>query len=330
MKYKFVIISPRQKSGGGIVLHVLCKYLTELGYDASVFYTQVCDYKKVNKKNRIYLFNKNLYLYLKGVIYWLRYIKFFLRDLLKLLAVKILPKNLVYINGFSRQPVKGCKRKWTPFIDKNTIVVYPEVIYGNPLHAQKVVRWFLYYNRYKDDAAAYGVNDLFYCYREIFNDAFLNPKVRVLRTAYYDLDFYKQFNFDKRSGKCYIIRKGKNREDLPEKFDGIIIDDLLEKEKVKVFNSCEYCISYDTQTAYSGLASICGCISVIVPEPGKEKKDYLGENEKSYGVAWGFEKKELEFAVNTRNERLELCKELNQAGRRSVEDFIDVCNQYFI
>ena len=35
---KFLIVAPRQNSGGAIVQHLLCKLLTERGYDARIFY----------------------------------------------------------------------------------------------------------------------------------------------------------------------------------------------------------------------------------------------------------------------------------------------------
>ncbi len=34
---KFLIVSPRQTSGGSIVLHILCKLLMDRGHDAKNF-----------------------------------------------------------------------------------------------------------------------------------------------------------------------------------------------------------------------------------------------------------------------------------------------------
>ena len=38
----------------------------------------------------------------------------------------------------------GCSRKWLPIVDKNTVVIYPEIFYGDFLNSKKVVRWLLY------------------------------------------------------------------------------------------------------------------------------------------------------------------------------------------
>ena len=36
-KLKYVIVSPKQDNGGAVVLHTLCKYLSEEGYNAKFF-----------------------------------------------------------------------------------------------------------------------------------------------------------------------------------------------------------------------------------------------------------------------------------------------------
>ena len=58
----FVIVSPRQKWGGAIVLHSLCKNLNEMGYDASIFYTEIYG-----------IGNKPLISKIKYIIKWLQY-----------------------------------------------------------------------------------------------------------------------------------------------------------------------------------------------------------------------------------------------------------------
>ncbi len=217
----------------------------------------------------------------------------------------------------------------TPFVGKNTIVVYPEITYGNPVHAKRVVRWLLYHNRFPGDKNAYGEDDLFFAYRPIFNDYDLNPTCRTLTTPYFDFDVYHRTNYGERSGKCYILRKGKGREDLPEVLDGPVIDDLPEQEKVRLFNQCEWCISYDMQTAYSEIAAMCGCISVVVPEPGKTKADYRTPDDTNFGVAFGFSEEEIAHAVQTRDQVYDHFKSRNEHSMEEVKKFVAICEEYF-
>jgi len=308
---KFVIVSPRQKWGGAIVLHALCKCLENLGYSASIFYTEVYGYDRK-----------------KPIRFWAKWILYTLKDFLKSVCAQ-LTQDEKRFSEYLNPSIKGCRRKVLPWVDDQSIVVYSDTVFGNFLDAKNVVRWFLYHNRYKNQAGAYGENDLFVCYREVFNDVDLNPNKLTVHTPYFDLDTYKQYNFGERHGTCYVVRKGIDRPDLPKEFDGTIIDNLSEKEKVKVLNECEYCISYDTQTSYSEIAALCGCISIVVPEPGKTKADYIGPDDCSDGIAWGFSDEEMNHAKQTRHMIYIQYLELNESSRKSAEEFARICEVYF-
>lgn len=152
---------------------------------------------------------------------------------------------------------------------------------------------------------------------------------RELSFNNFDWDLYKQTNFKQRQGVCFIIRKGNTRNDLPKSFDGIIVDQLSEKEKVKVFNSCEYCISYDTQTFYTTIATVCGCKTIIIPEIGKTRSDYLKNNDKKYGVSYGYSAEEIEYAEKTRAKMFEKLGEINELNKQNVNYFIEEITKTF-
>lgn len=313
---KFIIVSPRQRSGGPIILCLLAKLLNECGHEARVFY-----FLGENKKQDY-----------KPNVFWRNYIKFFIKDTFLCILVKIplLRRHMKKYAGYYYKPVRGVKRKFFPFFNKEeTIVIYPEIVYGNFLKAEKVVRYLLYYNRFKNDNVAYGKKDLFLCYREIFNDKELNPTCRKMELLNFDSDLYRQTNFGERKGICYIIRKGRERGDLPNYFDGIIVDSLSEEEKVKVFNNCEFCYSYDMQTFYTTVAAICGCTVIQVPESGKTRKDYLKGDDVKYGVAFGDSQDELEYAKNTKCLILERLQEEQKKNIINVKNFIYACEEYF-
>ena len=147
--------------------------------------------------------------------------------------------------------------------------------------------------------------------------------------SHFDHDLYRQYNFGVREGDCYIIRKGSQRADLPNTFAGPIIDGLKETEIVEIFNKCKYCYCYDTQTFYASIAAVCGCIPIIIPEPGKTKKDYLNESEMyTPGLAWGTSQDEIEYAINTRQELLNRL-DFTERNRIGTDSFIQLALQHF-
>lgn len=316
-KYKYVVVSPRIDNGGCLVLHTLYKYLQDLGEDVKIFY-----------------FGNNIYDEKHPFSFWFQWVLTQFKVSIKNLVVKVIgnriPRCSIHI------PKCKYRRKYLPFFDDDTIVIYSEKVFGNPFRAKKVVRWLLLNNRLysknEGEPVGYEKNDLFFTYRDVFNDKSINPTCRKLHLAYFDLDLYKRTNYGERSGNCYIIRKGSLRTDLPTQFDGPIIDNLLEDKKVKTFNKCKYCISYDTQTSYSMIAALCGCISIVVPEKGKTWRDYRSEEEcnSCNCIAYGFDEEEIHRAVAAMDEVTEYFVKKNQVGLENVKKFIEECETYFI
>lgn len=313
---KFVVVSPRQRSGGSIVLHKLCYYLEQQGHEARIFL--IC---------RGCFQNKNTIL---SWLIWFIYncLNIAARSAYKLTG-SITHGRYAVFSRFFYEPVQGINYCYNPIVSSDAIVVYPEIIYGNPLHAKKIVRWLLYYNKFSDADGAFGKDDLVFCYRDIFNDVKLNPEGRRLGLGHFDFATYRQTNFQAREGCCYILRKGKKRPDIPSGLDGPVIDGLSEAEKARVLNRCRYCYLYDTQTFYAVIAAVCGAVPVIVPEPGKGRGDYLGDGEAAYGVAYGDSDEEINYAVRTRDLCIKGLKDVEEWGSRQVTDFIAVCKDYF-
>lgn len=319
-KSKQIIIFNRYKYfGGTLVLSCLCKTLRELGYDAKLFMCVDMPFNEIEAK----LFRKtNIKSLIKyngqNLIYKYFHFSPYIKN-------HYIPKDDITSISMS-----GISCLWNPYIDKeNTIVIYPEVVFGNPLHAKNVVRWLMYHYPYKENTTAYSSNDLFIAYRNFFNSPSLNPRNFIVAQNYFDSNLYHQYNFGERKGNCYILRKGRKRNDLPKEFDGPIFDDnMSQKELVRIFNECKYCYSYDTQTFYTKIAAICGCISIVVMEPEKNISDYLGPNETHEGVAYGETPEQIEYAINTRDE---LIKQLDYTdfNRKNALHLIKILEEQF-
>lgn len=309
---KFLIASGRQFWGGTIVAHYLCQLLAEKGYESAIW---------LNPNHHSNRF-----------IFFLATVRRFYHDVKGNVFTHLFPNSqygMRHYTGYVHLPVKNCKIKLWPIIDDDTVVIYTETLRGNPLRAKNVVRWFLFYNRFPGDDTWYSKDDLFFTYREQFNDYKLNPNCNTLKIFHFDNDLYKRTNLGPRHGNCYIVRKGSGRKDLPSHFDGPVIDNLREPDKVKVLNQCERCYLYDTQTFYASIAALCGCIPIVVPEPGKTKEDYVKPDDEVRGVAYGDSPDEIDFALRTRNEVQKRIDKMLAENGPMVDSFIEKCKDYF-
>ena len=321
-KKKIIIVRPRAYAGGTLVLSEFCRLLRLKGYDARIFYVQHEPLKDEDMKAFWKSWCRDCF------VLTFRPILLFL---FKLFDKKRFEYYLQQYQHYFVDPVDGVKEQRLPFFSKkNTIVVYPEKIYGNFLKAKNVVRWLLYYNPYKGDEKAYGKDDFVIAYRDVFNDPQLNPDCNVVNCVHFDNKLYRRFNFGERHGNCYIIRKGKSRKDLPQHFDGPIIDDLPEEDKVRIFNKSKYCYSYDLQTFYSSIAAYCGCISVVVFEPGKKATDYYSQSDLDSwkGFALGNTPEAIQRSIDTRDD---LIRSLNfeESNSKNVDKFIKLIEKKF-
>lgn len=303
---KIIIFNRFKYFGGTLVLSCLCKTLRELGYDAKLYMcTDIpfsdADVQSFKRQN----FKRVIKYKIKHVL--IKYFSF----------IPYIKKLQNSIDDVSSVDMDGLSFHKNPSIDiNNSIVIYPEVTYGNPLNAKFVVRWLMYFYPYSKSSDAYSTNDLFIAYREYFNDIDLNPNKSIITLNYFDSKLYRQYNFGQRKNKCYILRKGRKRKDLPKHFDGPVFDDnMSQHELVKMFNEYRYCYSYDTQTFYTAIAAVCGCIPIVVMEPGKCESDYLGPGEKHLGRAYGDSVEQIEYAKKTRDD---LIKKLDYSAWNRV------------
>ena len=113
---KYIIYTPIYKadSGGIIVLHKLCAMLRDLGYEAMIWPSRKPLLRELAT--------------LKGLK---RHIRWY---------TKVLPRHLTGKEDI-KSPYNLAVAGNADI--KNSVVIYPEVIKGNPLRAGKVVRWSL-------------------------------------------------------------------------------------------------------------------------------------------------------------------------------------------
>ncbi len=297
MGYKFIIYSSSysDKNGGSMVLHQLCDLLRKEGEVAYIWPMTIPCVRGEGVYASIY-------------------------KLLLLLIRPFLRKSFIYNASLNTPQARS--------IDLDgAIVIYPEIVDGNPLCAEHVVRWLLHKPGFHTGKINFGSRDLFFCYQDAFNSLELNPEKNKLTIMVGLYDIYQQRNFGERSGVCYVLSKGIGRAKNCDLSDGVVIDDLSHLEISKIFNECKYCISFDVHTMYSIYASLCGCNSIIVPLPGVSKEEWQPNPIMRYGLAYG--KDDLDWATSTRPDMLENIKKIENGNSQAVRHFVAKCKSYF-
>ena len=221
----------------------------------------------------------------------------------------------------------------TPIIPKNFyceddyIVIYPEIVIGNPLNAKNVVRWHLNRPGEVGGDGNYGKNDLVYDFSSIhFTKKYTkqNPRILSVHEMNFNL-FYDKGK--KRKGSCFLIHKG-DRSKINLKLHSIedeIIDTKPSADLANLLNEKEYFYSYDSATFVSRIAAMCGAKSVIIPDGSRSKKELL--EAMPYGIAHGID--DLDRAISTKNKFLPWLKEVEKNDLKSVKKFIGNTQSHF-
>ena len=211
----------------------------------------------------------------------------------------------------------------------DAVVVYPETVEGNPLGADRCVRWLLHEPGFHTGKVDFSAHEpIFY-----FQDEFVTPEitrshspVARLQTLWVRDDIYRDAGCEQRTGDCYLVRKGTvhNQAHSPE---ALCLDDLSHQQIAREFQTRKVFYSYDPYTMYSAYAAACGCDSVIVPPPGMTREQWYEDENKRHGVAFGIE--DLPRARATREDALAFMKSEEAAARESVQNFAAYCHEYF-
>ena len=220
-------------------------------------------------------------------------------------------------------------------IDNNTIVIYSEIISGNPLNAKNVIRWILLdlgiempLNHYEK----WNKKDLVYFWenKEITNKYFKQLSCSWLNNIFYN----KGLKFEERNKTCYLFKKGllihKNINSYHNN-SSICLDNITSlKEKCEIFNECKYFYCYDPNTMYIIYASLCGCIPIIYPLEGVSKENFMKNricncnNELiDFGFAYGNTEVEINNAIEKNKDSVILINKIFDFYKKNVNNFCD-------
>lgn len=210
---------------------------------------------------------------------------------------------------------------------ENTMILYPEVAFGNPYGFPNVTRWLLNTPGVCGGDGIYGENDLIYKYYDYFK-APDESKVRgELRTFQLKLDKFYNKNLD-RSGECYIVKKGKNKVLDKHDKDSLDIGSYINDDYLSdVFNRKKRFISYDSMCFHLQQASLCGCLPIVIPDKGVTKEEFIKKAPvNKYGVAYGFI--DVEHARKTQHLLKGHLEDMEKESTELVRSYIKDCYDY--
>ena len=204
-------------------------------------------------------------------------------------------------------------------ITNDSIVIYPEIVSGNPLNAKRVVRWIhlkLGIEMPLDHYKKWSSTDLVY-YWESRDKNQISPYYKQLTCPFFNNVFTnKNQNNNNRTKTCYLVKKGPlihKTINYIHPSDSICIDNLSLSEISDVFNECKFFYSYDPNTAYLIYAAVCGCIPIIYEIEGINEEEYFKSrifnlNDEIYnkGIVYGNNIDKINYIVaNNLNENNE-------------------------
>ncbi len=203
---------------------------------------------------------------------------------------------------------------WSIYSKEQTIVIYPEIIFNNPLGAKNVCRWLMNDPDAFKNFSNYEPEGTFFKFSNLFNYKKLNKEIPLLFSFISKVQVFhpttSKNNF--REGTVYTLRKGEdisNKKELEEKLKKypikpdwkklrFIDKQIFDIEIINIFGSCKYFISYDHATYLTIIAALCGCIPIVIPSEKYSKSEWIQNVPiQRYGVAYGFD--EIEYAEKT-------------------------------
>lgn len=302
---KFIVFAPpyNENRGGVICLHKLVHLINEAGYKAFIYPSfENIEVSKKNFLNPALKFGRDIY---RSIFQPFRLNKNF---------------NTPIYTGSIKE-----------FQSDEWIVIYYEQVFGNPLNARNVVRWLLHQPGFHTGVAYYGYNELHVRFNEAVKD-FHYPHSEqadiLLPIIHYPLElYYSNDELCNRSGTAYCLRKGKGKTIQHDLSESILTDNLSHGEISKIFRQVKAFISYDTYTAYSRLAALSGCDSIVVPDNGVTEEQWYPNPSDRYGVAYGFD--QVEKARNTKDLLYQKIIAEHDQSASATFSFIEACNNFF-
>jgi hypothetical protein len=169
--------------------------------------------------------------------------------------------------------------------------IYPEIISGNPLAAESVIRWVLNRPGLLAGDAVYSENEHVFYYSEIYRPYIQNRVAGKLFMTTIDetIFFSDDTTPSNRSLELYYVGKSVWQDGAIERDRAFEItrEYPAKAELGKLFRAARVLYCFDNCTALGCEALLCGCAVVIIPDGTLSRHDFYKLELGTDGIAWG-------------------------------------------
>lgn len=180
------------------------------------------------------------------------------------------------------------------------VIVYPEVVSGNPYGAKHVVRWVLNRPGLLGGTPLYHPDEKVFYYSEVYRRYIANPVSGKLYLPTIDESlFFSNSSPSSRHLTAYYVGKSRFQPGYFKESETFEITRDFPKRQMlgEIFRSCKCLYCFDNSSIIIYEAALCGCPVVVIPDGTQTYEDFqkleLGLN----GISWGPE--HLELAQST-------------------------------
>jgi len=266
---EFVVFAPPYDPnvGGYIALHYLCHLLNEVGYRAHLVpFFNSAEISPIDADSLV----------------------------TKLLDQRAeIQKSNYTINAAWNTPIY--RRPWRGIAKRDDlVVVYPEVVFGNPLRAKNVARWLLHDPGFHNKQVYFVPGEVHFRYLEMHRPVpvpWIEIAEQLLTVTYVPWEHYQPPpEGSPRKGTAYLLRKGKGKPLVHDLTDSIQVDGMSHAHIGEICRQVQTFISYDSRTFYSVLAAMAGTDSVVIPDENLSETEWQPDESLRAGIAYGFDR----------------------------------------
>lgn len=237
-------------------------------------------------------------------------------------------QDFLSLRKFATSPQLITPIATTDQMEPNSIVVYPEITSGNPLGAKNIVRWLLFKPGFFTGSANFGKDDMYFKFDDFCEAESVTDGTAQSLFTFTVNPCYFNPGETKRSGSCYMMRKGKGRTLEHDDDSSILLDNISHKKTAEIFRRTKTFYCYDEATMYSQFAAISGCVSIVMPQSYRSRADWVAAHPLSkYGIAYGID--DTAHAVSTMHRVSDYLKTLEVKSEATIVNFVKSTQEHF-